>query len=1119
MGIKVDELVPDAPAAAKPKGKGVSVVGLQPDTPKDDKDNFDATKMFEDEPVLSAGMQVGTRFAKGVGEIPGIPMDLLQLAGQIMPEWATPMVGPMAPVLRSEQARQKKEGKDSPIMLGTENFSRMEQDWLGLPKPAAPKNEVEKVLGNVSEFAGSSMGPGGLTRDALKAAVGGGTLLTGAQDLFPDSPMAQLTAAILGGHAPRAMAAAPGKIKAALAPTLRGTTKPGREAIVGETLNRQVPPPFKPSFDPKAIAATGVKPTLAQASGDEKLLALQEHAAGKDPKLAADLARREAENKTAARTSLEGIRGDGTPAAATEHAAAQLAETERAAAAEKATIRTEKDQATLSDTARGWIEKTHGDTLAQEKVLWDRFRGLGRQVEVPVGPLRERLNNWINQQDIKPAMPPEIERALAQFETDGKGSVNVVQIQALRPELRELRQTAEAAGDMRTARVYSGLEKTVGKYLDAITFKDSALQASLKEARDFTRERAATFKLPREMRRVLGSDTMGGERVASGSTLKQFVKTGPEGRDAIRTLLDADPPPEIRRTVADYVAAGMPEDATGARKWIKSHEPMLRELGSDGPVSWYDRFSGIVDRQAAVEALRDSPLGLLNKLTPEKAVQKIMKDTVDPLRAAKELRSQMASNPAAWSGMQRAFADEIINNITDITKRDLNDRGTISPGDLTRLTHEQGALARIFLGDKGVKTLEAIDKALQQVNRRAAGGLADPKNALPSITGQRFLDKIVEKLANDKHGGAEAALGGATAGYAVAGFPIGTAAGAGAGYGAHLMAHAAQEPLQELFRSALMNPEIGNALMHTASVKSMPAVPKALRPFLKDFLGAERGAVATTTSGQAQPKPEKPKQKVSMAEPSRSMPDGMGFIRQPDDQSAWTGQGGPGGGRGHPIGKELNARKAAAGKPIDPTPEAVFNGYAGPKPGVNPDGTTYDTKLLPRSGEGTRGHDDKLALLDLLKPDKGRPAPVPPKEPARLPSHEVSAEAFAQMTPEAQQHLMQALMTPSGLDLSDIEQRRQKNVAGEMDARKGFPNIKGTLERQNEIAEEKAQNAEARSTGVGSGPGALNRRVTLPTGEDFAMLLKIINEANQRRLAAIAKNPGKLHPGGLGTRQ
>jgi hypothetical protein len=102
---------------------------------------------------------------------------------------------------------------------------------------------------------------------------------------------------------------------------------------------------------------------------------------------------------------------------------------------------------------------------------------------------------------------------------------------------------------------------------------------------------------------------------------------------------------------------------------------------------------------------------------------------------------------------------------------------------------------------------------------------------------------------------------------------------------------------------------------------------------------------------------------------------------------------------------------------------------------------------------------------------------------------DITAEHFAQMTPDQQQEVVDALNAHTELDTSDIETDRRANVATSADQRRGFNRTWAQADQAGTDVENRARVADARSTGI----PAL-------TIEGLTQILQLLSESNRRRL-------------------
>jgi hypothetical protein len=683
----------------------------------------------------------------------------------------------------------------------------------------------EKLARRVGEF-GAAGAIGGPTAVIPSMAAAIPTRV--AEEVAPDSPAWQLVAGGAGAMVPELAARAVPATQRAVA-RIPSVTKSGAERQAAERLLERT------GGQPVAATAPdvpGLRPTTAEL--EPRLRSTQAEAAKTDPLLRESLAAREAENIAAARTAMDELGGKGLPESGRTLAERTVAEAD--AAAEQGLLQLKgvhtQDEATRK--AADLIDASVTRVKNDEKILWNQFREFGQAADVPTQPLKRQLINWVRKQpkayhpakikDPLDYLPPEIAQTLRKF---GEKE-SIVEIQELRPVLRELRDNARygSSPDARSARIYGGLYDVVTDYLKkGVRFEDPRIRTAHEAAIAKTLERVDIFDIPKEMRRVTGTDSRGGDLVSPGATLKTFVKKGPEGRDSIAQLLRADPSPDMRQFVMEYIAAEMPPAAFKARQYVQQYEPLLKEMG--GGV--YNRFIDVVERKAATEALRDSPLGRLAGVTPEGAMQKLLREP-DPVGTAKALFRQVIGTPGgkdALRGLKRAYADDLMRRVTDATDQ------IISPDKLAAALNLRPELTETVLGKRAVKTLRDIEAALRRTKEASAAKI------IPVEKNQSFIDLIVH------------AAGAGAGGYF--GSLEGGIAGLAASAGVTRLRDIVHTNAQTALREMLLDPAVAEAAMRRASERNLTAVPRHARKLFEEILRATPGMAVQATRPATQP--------------------------------------------------------------------------------------------------------------------------------------------------------------------------------------------------------------------------------------------------------------------------
>lgn len=170
------------------------------------------------------GKFLGGRLANAALSVPGLPADLIglemrgldYLSGNQTPT-ANPLEAFTGNTIRSAAHDYLSQGANA---LG---YKTTPQDF----QPRDPRNSVERLAGNVADFIGYGAGPGALTRNALGSAATGAAGLTAAQEIAPDSTIAQIAGALIGHRAPEMIASRGASIMPATRAALRGQNPQG----------------------------------------------------------------------------------------------------------------------------------------------------------------------------------------------------------------------------------------------------------------------------------------------------------------------------------------------------------------------------------------------------------------------------------------------------------------------------------------------------------------------------------------------------------------------------------------------------------------------------------------------------------------------------------------------------------------------------------------------------------------------------------------------------------------------------------------------------------------------------------------------------------------------------
>lgn len=750
--------------------------------------------------------------------------------------------------------------------LGSGTTRGMLEDWgnKGLAAAGAPEifnfdqpaTEAGKTARRIGEFAGAGGIAGGAR--AVIPSIGGAIGAEAAREVAPDQPGWQAFGGIAGAVTPGAVARAPAaalggirRVAESAKPAARMLTEGGREQIVGNILREASGTDTPPPIAPAPIA--GIQNTLGQATDNPGLLQLEKTIAMGSPENTGMFKQRLQESHGAARRAVEDLRGGGSPEAIRQTAddAAQMAQR----LVDDATARssTGMTPGTASDVARGRLEGARESFRGRRREAWRQVENFGDDAMMDVDPLRtaiagdlQRLGRFFDQK----AVPGDVEQALRTL-----GERNTLSsLQDLRSEMGDLARTADAGGNAKMARVYNTIRTTIGNYLDNYEFPNPDVQAAYQTARNLSRLEAELYKRPSDMRQTLGTDRFGGDTTTSGETLSKFVRPGPGGRDRLRHVLTVDGSQEMQNAIGDYMSSLLAERTSLAaqQKFMRQYAESLDEI----PVI-RDRLQQVVAARESLERLRQSPLSMFHGVEPQAGMQRLMVHP-DRIRTVRRLRADLSrSSSQAWDGFRALYVEEVLRRIESSIEKDGAGGFTIKPGVMNKFYKDNADITREILGPVGEQTLANVADAVEMLTRTQRGGYPGGSPTYSLLSGDRFIDHILEKYIEHEGAPLAAAGAGAAAGAATAG-PVGAIFGAGGGLVAQHAFANAKVQVQHLLRDAMLDPAKGRALMLKATPQSLNALPRPMRPFMRPFLRRLPGAAGGVANPPDQNREAKP---------------------------------------------------------------------------------------------------------------------------------------------------------------------------------------------------------------------------------------------------------------------
>ncbi|MBF0375062.1 MAG: hypothetical protein HQL39_16800, partial [Alphaproteobacteria bacterium] len=348
---------------------------------------------------------------------------------------------------------------------------------------------------------------------ALQAASAGGAGLGAgiANEVSPNSPIAEMAGALAGGATVGGLAAAGAGLTAGAKAATAKFTEGGRERIVGDMMRRS-------SANPNALAHTlgdvpalpGAMPSTAEASGDIGLAALERALRASNPAAGATFASRDAANNQARRQALDAVApGPHGPEAVAGFVRGQrdTLDGRLSAVVDQQRHETTKaldalggmgEPADYGRTIRDGLESARAAAKATEAAAWStvdpegtvtldmpRARTAGRAMLSEIGPL---------------AAPPGAEvKAILDAAASLPESVPFQDLQQFRSRITSaMREAARAGTDSdarRLAVVLDGVTAdldTMARPADAgSNFDGQGLADRYRQARDLTRQRPA----------------------------------------------------------------------------------------------------------------------------------------------------------------------------------------------------------------------------------------------------------------------------------------------------------------------------------------------------------------------------------------------------------------------------------------------------------------------------------------------------------------------------------------------------------------------------------------------------------------------------------------------------
>lgn len=432
----------------------------------------------------------------------------------------------------------------------------------------------------------------------LAAGAGTGAGGYGAEQAFPESPIAKVTGQIAGGiAAPASIMAAglPTRIaKRTVQKTFAPFTKTGGRIRAEERIKGLVEDPEIAARRLQEKTITDLTP--AQRIGEKRLLSLEKEVLDQNVTLEGEFTKRSAANLQQLRSQIETEGDVGALREVVEDRVTRLQsslDTRTQQAVDKAEQRVAKltpnqRQSQASIIARDELEGALKSARSQERELWDAVP----EVDVDITGSKQAYKTLrkdtpkAQREDIPRKAKrllkkqPKDQEALKKFR-GLKDTDKLKEIQGLRSKLLEESRRARAEGNYNKARISDNIADSL--------LEDMATSAGgdeLAEALTFSRSLNEKFKQG-TVGRLLGTERVGGGKVAPELTLETSLGVGrAKGDVALQDILNAADTPQLRQSVDQYLLGNLENTAIrdgqlnpqAAKRFVQQNEELLAKF-------------------------------------------------------------------------------------------------------------------------------------------------------------------------------------------------------------------------------------------------------------------------------------------------------------------------------------------------------------------------------------------------------------------------------------------------------------------------------------------------------------------------------------------------------------
>lgn len=364
--------------------------------------------------------------------------------------------------------------------------------------------------------------------------------------------------------------------------------------------------------------------------------------------------------------------------------------------------------------------------------------------------------------------------------------------------------------------------------------------AAYRAAANATRERAQTFNAG-PVGQALAQGKAGlPYKVADSAVAAKFFNGGSHAFEDVQAFLKATGSrPDALAALQDYAVSSLryAAERDGALvpskvdSWLRAHSDALR--------AFPDLENRITDAaQAQIRAEETAAAGRAQVADFEKSAARDFLDGVQPSDAVArlfgranapskfaELKVQMADEPDAWAGLQRAAVDYITEKFIGNKLVGNVETLNIRSNAFQNFVRQERPSLRVVFGEEGVKRLEAIVEDLRRADRsisgtKLPGGSNTPQDIAGALKhnashGSGHLS-LLQVLVAEGMGNAMERVAEATGAHGFTGMVV-HAAGFGGALLVNHLRNAGLRNIDDLVGEAMMNPEIARVLVSRAA--------------------------------------------------------------------------------------------------------------------------------------------------------------------------------------------------------------------------------------------------------------------------------------------------------------